>query len=94
MKWLGSERISVFAADAGNRLGEYIKRPVDPVLIMSYEMFVRSFEELEARLKFDLVICDEGHRLKNDKTKASNLISQLATERKIVLTGTPLQNDL
>ena len=60
---------------------------------MSYEMFVRTFEDLQ-RLHFDLVVCDEGHRLKNEKIKASTMLAQLSTERRIVLTGTPLQNDL
>ena len=40
-KWLGSERISVFAVDQSNRVTEYLSRQNTPVLIMSYEMFVR-----------------------------------------------------
>ena len=92
-KWLGSERINVFAVDQSNRVTEYLSRQNTPVLIMSYEMFVRSFEHL-SRLKFDLLVCDEGHRLKNEKIKASTLLGEMDTEMRIVLTGTPLQNDL
>ncbi len=65
-----------------------------PVLIMSYEMFVRSFEDLSSHVKFDLLVCDEGHRLKNDKIKVSTLLAELEVDRRVVLTGTPLQNDL
>ncbi|XP_075545671.1 uncharacterized protein LOC142579408 isoform X2 [Dermacentor variabilis] len=41
-----------------------------------------------------LVICDEGHVLKNDSTGLSKALSTLKTGRRIVLTGTPLQNNL
>jgi DNA repair and recombination protein RAD54B len=56
-------------------------------------MFVRSFDDL-TRVNFDLVVCDEGHRLKNEKVKASTMLSQMDTQMRVVLTGTPLQNDL
>lgn len=42
----------------------------------------------------DLVVCDEGHLLKNDKTSLNDALSIIRTKRKIVLTGTPLQNNL
>ena len=92
-KWLGSERINVFAVDQSNRVTEYLSRQNVPVLIMSYEMFVRSYEHV-TRLRFDLLVCDEGHRLKNEKIKASTLLGEMDTEMRVVLTGTPLQNDL
>lgn len=42
----------------------------------------------------DLVICDEGHLLKNDETSLNDVLSSIRTNRKIALTGTPLQNNL
>lgn len=42
----------------------------------------------------DLVICDEGHLLKNAKTSLSKAVNRIRTLRRVVLTGTPLQNNL
>ena len=68
-------------------------RPKSPVLIISYEMFLRCIEDIR-KVKFDLIICDEAHRLKNSAIKTATAITGLSINRRILLTGTPIQNNL
>ena len=63
------------------------------VLVVNYEKLVAHFDELSA-VKFDLLVCDEGHRLKNSANKVLNNLIKLNIPKKIVLTGTPIQNEL
>ena len=64
-----------------------------PVLIISYEKFLKFHESIVAA-KIDLVICDEGHRLKNEAIKISQCLQTLSTRKRIILTGTPIQVQL
>nr|XP_033789597.1 DNA repair and recombination protein RAD54B isoform X2 [Geotrypetes seraphini] len=92
-KWLGTERIKVFAVDQDHRVEDYSNSPLYSVLIISYEMLLRSLDHIQA-VEFSLMICDEGHRLKNSSIKTTSALISLPCEKRIILTGTPVQNDL
>uniref|UniRef100_A0A8C9EK16 RAD54 homolog B n=1 Tax=Pavo cristatus TaxID=9049 RepID=A0A8C9EK16_PAVCR len=92
-KWLGSERIKVFTVDQDHKVEEFISSPLYSVMIISYEMLLRSLDQIQA-IEFNLLICDEGHRLKNSSIKTTTALTSLSCERRIILTGTPIQNDL
>lgn len=42
----------------------------------------------------DLVVCDEGHLIKNQSGATNKAICKIETRRRIILTGTPVQNNL
>lgn len=68
------------------------------VRIVSYEFADRQIDAI-ATVNWDLVVCDEAHRLRNvhkraGSARAKNLKRALATPFKILLTATPLQNSL
>ncbi|KAJ8353876.1 hypothetical protein SKAU_G00214430 [Synaphobranchus kaupii] len=92
-KWLGRERINVFTVDQDHKVEDFASSSLCSVLVISYEMLLRSVEQV-GRVEFSLVICDEGHRLKNSSIKTSSALSSLACVRRVILTGTPVQNDL
>lgn len=94
-KWLNPGRLNPFAVNKKQKPSDYLKMPrlMYPVMIISYEMFVIHFTDIEG-INFDLIICDEGHRLKNSSIRAATLLNQLKCKRRILLTGTPIQNNL
>lgn len=69
-----------------NRVEDFISCPRSPVMVISYEMLLRSIDTLK-KLEFGLVICDEGHRLKNSNIKTSSALTALVCERRVILTG-------
>ncbi|XP_063113641.1 DNA repair and recombination protein RAD54B isoform X1 [Cavia porcellus] len=92
-QWLGSERIKIFTVDQDHKVEEFMKSTFYSVLIISYEMLLRSLDQIK-NIKFDLLICDEGHRLKNSAIKTTTALFSLSCKKRIILTGTPIQNDL
>ncbi|KAM9096629.1 DNA repair and recombination protein RAD54B isoform X2 [Sarcophilus harrisii] len=92
-KWLGSERIKVFTVDQDHKIEDFVNSPLYSVLVISYEMLLRCLDQIK-NIKFDLLICDEGHRLKNSSIKTTTALVGLSCEKRVILTGTPIQNDL
>ncbi|OAX85074.1 hypothetical protein ACJ72_00546 [Emergomyces africanus] len=94
-KWLGNERIGVFVADAKRtRLTDFTMGKSYSVMIIGYERLRTVQEELSKGAGIDIVIADEGHRMRTVQNKSAQAIQSLNTSRRIILSGTPIQNDL
>eukprot|EP01147_Barroeca_monosierra_P002308 gene2308-5293_t len=102
-KWL-SNRISPLAIDSGRedmkqnmvnieRFINGVGRIQHPVLVLSYEALRLNIDLLSSK-SIGIVICDEGHRLKNSQSQTYQALMKLQTERRIILSGTPIQNEL
>jgi len=75
------------------------------ILLLSYENFksLVNCKQTDLQEAFyhtlvdpgpDVVILDEGHYIKNTQTILLKSLTQIRTKRRIVLTGTPMQNSL
>lgn len=93
-KWLGNERIGVFVADGTKRLTDFTMGKSYSIMIIGYEKLRTVQEELKKGAGIDIVIADEGHRLKTAQNKSAQAIKSLNTARRVILSGTPIQNDL
>lgn len=104
VKWLGPDAITPFAIDGKASKEELIQQikqwsiasgrsVVRPVLIVSYETLRLNVGEL-AQTPIGLLLCDEGHRLKNGESQTFTALNGLNVQRRVILSGTPIQNDL
>nr|XP_029525638.1 TATA-binding protein-associated factor 172-like isoform X2 [Oncorhynchus nerka] len=63
------------------------------LVVASYDV-VRNDIDFFRNIKFNYCILDEGHVIKNGKTKLSKAIKQLAANFRVILSGTPIQNNV
>lgn len=63
------------------------------VVITSYEIVMRDID-LILSYQWKFLIVDEGHRLKNINCKLIKELKRINTSNRLLLTGTPLQNNL
>jgi ATP-dependent helicase STH1/SNF2 len=64
------------------------------VLLTTYEYIIKDRPVL-SKVKWLHMIVDEGHRMKNAQSKLSSTLTQYYNSRyRLILTGTPLQNNL
>ena len=99
-KWCGS-RIKCVALSESSRekaimgIADFLSpRREYPVLIVSYETFRLHVEKFDTESSCDFLICDEAHRLKNAETLTYTALANLPCKRRILLSGTPMQNNL
>lgn len=94
-KWLGKDiRIKVYlVSPSSTEIHEFAISKIYQVMIIGYEKMKALADQILA-CKFDLVIADEGHRLKNKKLEINNIFASFTTKRRIILSGTLIQNDL
>lgn len=104
VKWLGEGAITPFAVDGKASKDELTmqmrqwasatgRAVVRPCLIVSYETLRLYVDELR-NTPIGLMLCDEGHRLKNGESQTFEALNSLNVRKRVILSGTPIQNDL
>ncbi|KAI0054159.1 DNA repair protein SNF2 family [Auriscalpium vulgare] len=103
-KWLGKDAVTPLAVDGKGTKADLLERVerwvaaggrnvTQPVMIVSYET-LRTLTVHLAGARIGLLLCDEGHRLKNSESLTFQALNSIDVKRRVILSGTPIQNDL
>lgn len=95
-RWTPEVRVLVLHGDKEERQKLITDRLLTcdfDVVISSYEIVIR---EKSSFRKFDweYIIIDEAHRIKNEESLLSQIIRMFHSKNRLLITGTPLQNNL
>lgn len=94
--WAPSIRIITYKGKKNERpiLAQHLKNEKFHVVLTTYEYILNDKSTL-CKIQWQYIVVDEGHRMKNTKSKfALTLGQQYISAHRILLTGTPLQNNL
>lgn len=88
MKWFGWE-LTLVRGTGGKRAALYD----EPICVVGYETFRRDYDII-LRKGWNLLVCDESHKVKSPKSFVTKRAKLLAarTPRRILMSGTPLVN--
>lgn len=95
-KWVPSLRAVCLIGNADQR-NATIRDEITPgnwdVLVTSYEMCIKE-KALMKKHNFIYLVIDEAHRIKNEKSLLAETVRQFKSQSRLLITGTPLQNNL
>ena len=63
------------------------------IVITSYDV-CRNDQEILTALNWNYCVLDEGHLIKNPRAKTSMAVKRLASNHRLILSGTPIQNNV
>ena len=95
-KWAPFFRVCRFHGDKETR-----KNIVDEVILPgNFDVIVTSYEvvciekSVLGKYRWKYIVIDEAHRIKNEHSRLSCVVRRFYSEHRLLLTGTPLQNNL
>ncbi|XP_060230470.1 probable global transcription activator SNF2L1 isoform X2 [Meriones unguiculatus] len=95
-RWVPSLRVICFVGDKDVRAAfirdEMMAGEWD-VCVTSYEMVIKE-KSVFKKFHWRYLVIDEAHRIKNEKSKLSEIVREFKSTNRLLLTGTPLQNNL
>uniref|UniRef100_A0A7S0M6D0 Uncharacterized protein n=1 Tax=Cryptomonas curvata TaxID=233186 RepID=A0A7S0M6D0_9CRYP len=95
-KWLPDHRV-IFVGGSKEEREQQLREHVQPgkfdVVVTSFEIVCREKSHFK-KFTWRYFVIDEAHRIKNENSQLSTVVRELKTHSRLLLTGTPLQNNL
>lgn len=95
-KWTPDVRVVVLQGDKDERQDLITNRLMAcdfDVVIASYEIVIREKSTFR-KFAWEYIVIDEAHRIKNEESMLSQIIRLFHSRNRLLITGTPLQNNL
>ncbi len=86
--------LKVLVVSGPDRADVFRSIPKADVVVTSYALLQRDFDDAYLGQRFGCVVLDEAQHIKNRQTKNAKAVKMLDTERRLVLTGTPVENSV
>ena len=85
-------KVLVLSGTFRNQLFKEI--PSADMVITSYGTLQRDIDTLYSKMTFSAIVLDEAQHIKNRRTKTTHAVKRLLSSRRLVLTGTPIENSV
>lgn len=96
-RWLGDDiKALIYVGNQDERKSLWNSDVTDVrfnILVTSYEFVMRDRARL-SKIQWRYLVIDEAQRMKDRQSKLSQDLDKFSAERRLLLTGTPLQNDI
>ncbi|XP_004685632.2 PREDICTED: DNA excision repair protein ERCC-6-like [Condylura cristata] len=100
VKWTPGMRVKAFHGPSKDERTRNLSRiqQRSGVIITTYQMLINNWQQLSSlngqEFVWDYVILDEAHKIKTSSTKSAICARAIPASNRILLTGTPVQNNL
>ncbi|KAM9180858.1 LOW QUALITY PROTEIN: DNA excision repair protein ERCC-6-like [Dugong dugon] len=100
VKWTPGMRVKAFHGPSKDERTRNLNRiqQRNGVIITTYQMLINNWQQLSSlngqEFVWDYVILDEAHKIKTSSTKSAICARAIPAKNRILLTGTPIQNNL
>uniref|UniRef100_A0A8C6K2G5 DNA excision repair protein ERCC-6-like n=1 Tax=Melopsittacus undulatus TaxID=13146 RepID=A0A8C6K2G5_MELUD len=99
-RWTPGLRVKEFHGTSKTERARNLERvqSKNGIIITSYQMLINNWKQLASRHEqefvWDYIILDEAHKIKCPSNKTTKCVYAIPARHRLLLTGTPLQNNL
>ena len=86
--------LKVLVVSGPNRANDFEKIPGSDLVVTSYALLQRDFEQAYYDKEFSALVIDEAQHIKNRDTKNAKAVKMINARQRLALTGTPIENSV